>query len=184
MGLRLRPSVETREMKTQRHQYAVGAIKQWRSNFTGVRIVANKVLTPDTRCTRRPRVAFQLPNRPRNLDLRFIQFPVGALASFGHRLSGLFLVFSVSFLPGLLQASLNEPARIEIWRSNFEAPWGVALTFVFAWAFFHHLFAGLRHLLMDVGLGTSLRAARTSARLVIVSGAAAAFFCVVISRLP
>ena len=38
------------------------------------------------------------------------------------------------------------------------------------WAFAHHLFAGLRHLAMDAGIGWRLRHARASARVAIAGG--------------
>ena len=40
-----------------------------------------------------------------------------------------------------------------------------------AWASAHHLFAGIRHLLMDIGIGSSLSAGRANAYAVL--GAAA-----------
>lgn len=38
----------------------------------------------------------------------------------------------------------------------------------FLFALFYHLFAGIRHLLMDAGIGEELKSARFSAGLVIV----------------
>jgi len=43
---------------------------------------------------------------------------------------------------------------------------------VLLWALVYHVLAGVRHLLMDVGVGSELVRARTSARLVLVAAPA------------
>jgi succinate dehydrogenase / fumarate reductase cytochrome b subunit len=52
-------------------------------------------------------------------------------------------------------------------------PARVALVLV-VWALAHHLLAGVRHLLMDVGVGSRLGAARASAWIVNLAGVAIA----------
>jgi len=61
-------------------------------------------------------------------------------------------------------------ATIELMRS----PAGRAVLVLLAWASAHHLFAGIRHLLMDVGVGASLGAARASAYATLGTAAAVA----------
>lgn len=107
-------------------------------------------------------------NRPKNLNLFTIRLPINAVVSILHRVSGmaLFLV-----LPALLWA-LNASVQSE--RSYIELGltlqhWLVKLFLIaLSWAFFHHFYAGLRHLAMDVHWMTSLQKARFSSRLVFV----------------
>jgi succinate dehydrogenase / fumarate reductase cytochrome b subunit len=50
----------------------------------------------------------------------------------------------------------------------FAHPLSKLLILVFLLALFYHLFAGIRHLLMDAGIAEELKSARFSAGLVIV----------------
>lgn len=115
------------------------------------------------------------PDRPVFLDLARIRFPVGAVASIGHRISGVLLVLVLPFAVWFLQLSLRSDS-ISIETGGFLFRLAALLL---AWAAAHHLFAGVRHLLMDVGIGASLIAARASAYAVLIAAAAvglAAFF--------
>ena len=115
------------------------------------------------------------PDRPVFLDLARIRFPVGAVASIGHRISGVLLVLVLPFAVWFLQLSLTSDS-ISIKTGGFLFRLAALLL---AWAAAHHLFAGVRHLLMDVGIGASLAAGRASAYAVLIAAAAvglAAFF--------
>jgi succinate dehydrogenase / fumarate reductase cytochrome b subunit len=108
----------------------------------------------------------------RFLDLWRIRFPVGAVCSIGHRVSG--VVLALSLLPGayLLAMSLDGPtgyAQASQWVRLVPVKIALAL---FVWALAHHALAGIRHLLMDADFGFALPAARRSAWLVNVVGAA------------
>lgn len=98
------------------------------------------------------------PDRPVFLDLARIRYPVGAIASIGHRISGIVLVLALPFAVLALQYSLEREAAFDAISGWVRLP-----AAVFAWAAAHHLFAGIRHLLTDVGIGASLPAARASA---------------------
>lgn len=103
--------------------------------------------------------------RPVFLDLTRIRYPVGAVASIGHRVSGVVLVFVLPFAVWLLQASLQREAL----ALEASVPIRIAVGLL-AWAAAHHLFAGIRHLLTDVGVGASLPAARKSAYAALIGG--------------
>lgn len=107
--------------------------------------------------------------RPRFLNLAAIRFPVGAIASIGHRLSGLLLVAILLLLPSLLAASLRSEREYETLLTGWLSPWAAPVEFLLLWAALHHLLAGTRHLLMDVSIGAGLASARTSARLAIAA---------------
>lgn len=103
--------------------------------------------------------------RPVFLDLARIRFPVGAIASMGHRVSGVLLVAVLPLAVLALQRSLEGEAP------DFAA-WMRVPAALLAWAAAHHLFAGIRHLLMEAGIASSLRPARRSAYAALIAAAA------------
>ena len=109
----------------------------------------------------------QRAQRPVFLNLARIRFPVGAVASIGHRLSGVLLVLMLPLAVLAFQYSLQERNALEAFSGWLRLP-----AALLAWAAAHHLFAGIRHLLTDVGIGASLPAARASAYAALIAGAA------------
>ncbi|MCY4129114.1 MAG: succinate dehydrogenase, cytochrome b556 subunit [Gammaproteobacteria bacterium] len=101
--------------------------------------------------------------RPVNLDLTAFRFPIAAIASILHRISGVVLLFGVGYFTYLLSLTLESPESFD-WVFN-----AVGTTYhgVLAWtvltAVSYHFFAGIRHLLMDFHIGISLRASSRSA---------------------
>lgn len=111
----------------------------------------------------------QFRSAPKFLNLFQIRFPIGAIASIGHRISGVLLLVSLPMLALALDRSLRSQAEFEAIRELIAAP-GRALLLVFVvWATAHHVLAGVRHLLMDIGVGSRLAQARTSAWAAIVA---------------
>lgn len=109
-------------------------------------------------------------------NLLQIQLPVGALTSITHRISGVLLAIGIPFCIDLLGRSLQSPQSYAEVADLF-AHWPIKLAaLVFVWALAHHVFAGTRHLLGDIDLGSRLPAARRSAWLVNVSGLAVVLF--------
>ena len=106
--------------------------------------------------------------RPTNLNLFTIKWPVTALVSITHRVSGVFLFLATALLLYLLDLSLASEdgfRRVGEWLS---APAANFIAWLVVAALLYHLIAGCRHLLMDVGIGESWRAARSAAAAVIV----------------
>ena len=112
--------------------------------------------------------------RPAFLNFARIRFPVGALASIGHRISGMVLVCALPFAVAVLAGSLRSEAAFASSLEAFRSPAGRVGLVVVAWACAHHLFAGIRHLLMDAGVGASLSAGRRSAFAALAAGLAIA----------
>jgi succinate dehydrogenase / fumarate reductase cytochrome b subunit len=102
--------------------------------------------------------------RPVFLDIARIRFPVGAVASMGHRVSGVLLALALPFAVLALQRSLEGQAV-------YFAGWMRLPAALLAWAAAHHLFAGIRHLLMEAGIGSSLPSARRSAYAALIAAA-------------
>jgi len=108
--------------------------------------------------------------RPKFLSFARIRFPVGALASFGHRISGVVLFAALPLAVWALERSLRSDQRVDLNAGPF-ARLGF---FLLAWAAAHHLFAGIRHLLSDADIGSSLRASRASAWAALIGALAVA----------
>ena len=108
-------------------------------------------------------------SRPIYLNLLAIRQPLPAIVSILHRISGvlLFLIGIPALLWGV-QASLESPEAFASFKSTMAHPLAKLIALVLAWAYLHHLFAGIRHLLLDVHVGLDLPSARRSSAIVLV----------------
>lgn len=109
--------------------------------------------------------------RPVNLDLRTIQLPVPALTSFLHRVSGLAIfLFLILMLYTFGKSLDSEEGFNDIKRILFSPVGKISAWLVYS-VFIYHLVAGIRHLLMDFGVGHTLEGAkRGSIAVLVVSG--------------
>ncbi|WP_166251231.1 succinate dehydrogenase, cytochrome b556 subunit [Marinobacter salicampi] len=105
--------------------------------------------------------------RPVNLDLGKFHFPLPAITSIIHRVSGVIIFFGVAFLLYGLDLSLSGEQgfnRVSELMDSFLAKfivWGILAGLLY------HLVAGIRHLLMDMGIGETLEGGRLGAKLTI-----------------
>jgi succinate dehydrogenase cytochrome b subunit len=106
--------------------------------------------------------------RPKYLDPIAIKLPVPGLVSILHRISGFGLFLFLPLLLWLLHSSLASPDAYVRYRAAIAHPLMKLILIGLLWAFLHHLFAGLRFLLLDVHVGTELSAARNTSRAVLV----------------
>lgn len=117
-----------------------------------------------------------MPNkndRPVFLDLTRIHMPVNALVSIAHRLSGLLLFLAIPLVIFILSLSLRDENGYAQARALLDGGAMKLLALLVCWALAHHLLAGLRFLLIDLGMGVDRDSSRRSAWLVnIVSGIA------------
>lgn len=106
--------------------------------------------------------------RPVNLNLMTIHQPVTAVVSILHRLSGVILFLCIPLLLWVFSASLNSPdsyAYIHTWLSKISIK---LMIWVILSALIYHIFAGIRHFVMDFGWGESLKSGRIGAYLVMI----------------
>ncbi|MFM8454495.1 MAG: succinate dehydrogenase, cytochrome b556 subunit [Gammaproteobacteria bacterium] len=104
-----------------------------------------------------------MKKRPINLNLFNIRFSVMALVSISHRVSGVLIFLYLPLLLWCLNESLRSEASYEHLRFLLgQMQWKVLLI-VFLWSLWFHVLAGLRHMIMDFGLGLSKNRARVSA---------------------
>ena len=110
--------------------------------------------------------------RPVNLDLSTIHFPLPALTSITHRITGVILFVGLIFAFWALSASLASPAGFDAVSSalanNFLAKliaWGLLSALAF------HFVAGVKHLVMDADIGVTLEGGVKKAQITIVVSA-------------
>lgn len=107
--------------------------------------------------------------RPIYLNLMAIRQPVPAIVSILHRVSGVLLILAgIPLLLWFVQASLAAPERYAAAYGAATSWFGRFVLLVLAWSVFHHVLAGVRHLLLDVHLGLDLAPARRSAAAVLI----------------
>ncbi len=109
-----------------------------------------------------------IDKRPVNLDIGTIKQPISAIVSILHRISGVALIAAIAILLGLLDYSLRSADSFAaVLTCLASVPMKLLMLAVLA-AFIYHLFAGIRHLVMEFGIGESLEGGRKSAALVLV----------------
>jgi succinate dehydrogenase / fumarate reductase cytochrome b subunit len=108
--------------------------------------------------------------RPVNINLLKIRLPISALTSITHRLSGIYIFFITFPLSVyLFKISINSNSDfinlLENLENNLYLSTFVAFSYLVLW---YHILTGVRHLIMDMHIGESLKASRLSSILVLL----------------
>jgi succinate dehydrogenase / fumarate reductase cytochrome b subunit len=106
--------------------------------------------------------------RPVNLDLGSLKFPPMAIASILHRISGVVLFLLLPLMLFIFSQSMQSAESFAQLKTLLAQPCYKLGVWAFGAALIYHVLAGIRHLLMDIGVGEHLCAGRRSAVLVIV----------------
>jgi succinate dehydrogenase / fumarate reductase cytochrome b subunit len=106
--------------------------------------------------------------RPKNLNLFTISFPIPAIVSILHRVSGVFLFLLFPLLLWMFSLSLSSEQSFTQLHDNLTSPFAKFLIWVVLAALCYHLVAGIRHLLMDLHIGEELKSGRRGAKLTMV----------------
>jgi succinate dehydrogenase / fumarate reductase cytochrome b subunit len=105
-------------------------------------------------------------NRPVNLDIGTIRLPITAYASILHRASGVFLVVASFLLLWALDESLASPESFASLGESLGSPLFKLVAWAIATGLIYHSLAGIKHLVMDFGVGESMEGGVLGARLV------------------
>ncbi|HEX4501377.1 MAG TPA: succinate dehydrogenase cytochrome b556 subunit [Scandinavium sp.] len=89
--------------------------------------------------------------RPVNLDLKTIRFPVTAIASILHRVSGVITFVAVGILLWLLGTSLSSPEGFQVASAIMSGFFVKFILWGILTALAYHAVVGIRHLMMDFG---------------------------------
>jgi len=111
-------------------------------------------------------------NRPVNLDLATIKFPLPALTSITHRIAGVILFVGVAFLLYALSCSLETEQGFNQIKTAMTTGFGSFITWGLLSALGYHFVAGVKHLIMDMGIGETKEGGQTLAILTVLLGGA------------
>ena len=94
--------------------------------------------------------------RPVNLDLTTLSFPITAIASILHRVAGVILFVGSFILLALLGLSLENEAGFADTLILLDNPFVAFIVWGVLAALSYHFTAGVKHLFMDMGYGETL----------------------------
>ncbi len=106
-------------------------------------------------------------NRPVNLDISTINLPLAAYTSITHRVSGVIVFIGIAILLWIFDTSLSSEDGFNQVKATMTSPlikfvvWGILS------ALAYHMVAGIKHLLMDSGIGETKEAAPLGAKITI-----------------
>jgi len=106
--------------------------------------------------------------RPIYLNLFKIKLPVTGIISIFHRVTGVLLFLFIPISLYYLQLSLQGERQFEQITYLMVEPLSRFIILLFIWSFIHHLFTGIRFLLIDIDLFLEKKSARSSAWVVVV----------------
>ena len=106
-------------------------------------------------------------SRPINVgigDLLSFKWPITAVTSIAHRVAGVVLFAGVAFMLFALDMSLSGEAGFDGLKDMMVSPLGKFITWGLLSAVAYHFVAGIKHLLMDMGVGETLEGGQFAAR--------------------
>lgn len=105
--------------------------------------------------------------RPVNLDLRTIKLPITGVTSFLHRVSGIILFLGLGIMLYALSNSLSSEEGFDEVKGYMTSPLAKFVAWGLLSALLYHLVAGVRHLIMDMGVGETLEGGRLGSKIII-----------------
>jgi len=108
--------------------------------------------------------------RPKFLNLLRIHLPVAGVNSFAHRVSGPLLFLATPLFIYCFNMSLRDANSYQLLFTFLSTPLVKMILTVLAWAAGHHLLAGIRFLLTELDITTSLESATVASWIINVAG--------------
>jgi succinate dehydrogenase / fumarate reductase cytochrome b subunit len=105
--------------------------------------------------------------RPVNLDLQTIHFPIAAIASILHRVSGVITFVAIGILLWLLSISLSSPEGFQTAAEMVDSFFVKFILWGILTALSYHIAGGVRHLIMDLGYFEELESGTNTAKIAI-----------------
>lgn len=110
-----------------------------------------------------------IKSRPKHLNLFKIRFPVTAVASILHRISGTLMFLFTPFAVYYFALSLQNPPGFAAAVAWLDSGIMQLVLMLMIWSLIHHLLMGIRFLLVDFDIGIELSTARMSAMSITVA---------------
>lgn len=102
------------------------------------------------------------------MDLASLKFPATAISSILHRLSGVGIFILLPFVLYILELSLHSRATYDDLQALLALPAAKFALWFFSSALAYHVVAGIRHMILDLGIGEGIASAKRSSIFVIV----------------
>lgn len=109
--------------------------------------------------------------RPVNMDFGTIDMPIPSIVSILHRATGVFLVAGVAVLLFLLDESLAGEQQFNSVKALAGSLLFKLVVLVVLAGLIYHSVAGVKHLIMDMGIGETLEGGIFAAKLVFIVSA-------------
>jgi succinate dehydrogenase / fumarate reductase cytochrome b subunit len=109
-------------------------------------------------------------NRPVNMDVT-AWLPLPAVVSILTRASGVFIFLGMAVMIWLLDLSLSSEAGFAEAQQLLGSPVAKLVVWAIVSGLIYHALAGIKHLIVDFGVGETLEGGLLGARLVLVSSA-------------
>lgn len=106
--------------------------------------------------------------RPVNLDLGTISLPITAYTSILHRISGVALFVGVGILMWMLDISLTSEDGFNSVKTIFDSFFCKLIVWAVLIALIYHSAAGIKHLIMDLGVGETMEGGTRGSRIVLI----------------
>ncbi len=107
-------------------------------------------------------------DRPVNLNLFVFSWPLAAMVSITHRITGVVLVAGIAFGLYALDLALSSPVGFADAAALMAQPLPKFIMLALLFVLMFHIVAGIKHLLLDFHLGDTVAAAKYGALSVIV----------------
>jgi succinate dehydrogenase / fumarate reductase cytochrome b subunit len=105
--------------------------------------------------------------RPVNLDISTIKLPLAALASITHRISGVIVFVGIAILLYLFDQSLASPEGFAGVQALGANPFFKFVLWALLSALAYHMVAGVKHLVLDWGVGETKDGGPLGAQIVV-----------------
>jgi succinate dehydrogenase / fumarate reductase, cytochrome b subunit len=109
--------------------------------------------------------------RPVNLDIGTMRLPLTAWTSIAHRASGVFLFAGMALLIWALDASLASPESFASLQECLANPLAKLVIWAVVAGLIYHSVAGVKHLVMDLGVGETMEGGTLGAKVVLAVSA-------------
>lgn len=106
--------------------------------------------------------------RPVNLNLFTMSYPLPSIVSILHRISGFILFLFIPVLLMVFRNTLVSPEKFESVHTFFTNPLAKFFLWGFLVAYLYHFIAGIRHLLLDINVGVELKSGKLSALITLI----------------
>ncbi len=107
------------------------------------------------------------------------RFPIAAIASISHRIAGMALFAGIAFALYGLQVSLASEQGFNQIVGAIGSPLGMIISIGLLAALAYHFVAGIKHLIMDQGIGETLEGGIFAARLTFLIAAILIFLAAI-----